>query len=278
MSDYVADFKFFIEYPNLIDYSKFFKNPIVICIIIFILALIGVGIYFIFIHKKTKPNGGGGSGGGSGGGGGPTGPTGGSGGGGGPTGPTGGSGGGGGPTGPTGGSGPSSNCKDSNCTSCIGNWNPSTKCTSCIDGWDPEQSCTICLNTRGPGPNSLYQGENKCGLFKQLTSTNQWFITGDGQSDSEKESGCFINQTDDNCVDYFSKYGAKSMNAVNYCRYDDCCRGASDRLFCTTTADWYTNMSGNVTIENPTCDNSSKNCSDLNLQPNYDAMGLWIDG
>ena len=75
MSDYVADFKFFIEYPNLIDYSKFFKNPIVICIIIFILALIGVGIYFIVRPKKTKPNGGGGgSGGGSGGsGGGPTG-------------------------------------------------------------------------------------------------------------------------------------------------------------------------------------------------------------
>ena len=58
MTDYVADFKFFIEYPNLIDYSKFFKNPIVIGIIIFILALIGVGIYFIVRPKKNAPNGG----------------------------------------------------------------------------------------------------------------------------------------------------------------------------------------------------------------------------
>lgn len=261
MSDYVADFKFFIEYPNLIDYSKFFKNPIVICIIIFILALIGVGIYFIVRPKKNAPSG----------------PTGGN-------GPTGGSGltGGSGPTGgtgPTGSTGPSSNCIDPTCTSCTGNWDPNTKCTSCIDGWDPEQSCTICLNTRGPGPNSLYQGENKCGLYKQLTSTDQWFITGDGQSDAEKESGCFINTTDNNCVDYFSKYGAKSMNAVNYCSHDDCCAGASDRLFCTTTADWYTNTpSGNATIQNPTCDDSSKNCSALNLIPNYDAIGLWIDG
>ena len=259
MTDYIADFRFFIEYPSLIDYSKFFKNPIVIGIIVFILALICVGIYFIVRPKKNAPSG-------------PTGPDD-------PSGPSGGSGSGGGPTGSTGGSGPSSNCKDSNCTSCIGNWDPSTKCTSCIDGWDPEQSCTICLNTRGPGPNSLYQGENKCGLFKQLVSTDQWFITGDGQSDAEKESGCFINTTDDNCVDYFKQYGAKSMNAVNYCHHDDCCRGTSDRLFCTTTADWYTNTrSGNVIIESPTCDDSNKNCSDLNLQPNYDNIKLWIDG
>ena len=255
MTDYVADFKFFIEYPNLIDYSKFFKNPIVIGIIIFILALIGVGIYFIVRPKKNAPNGGSSGSGPTG----PSGPTGSVD----PSGPTGDSG----PTGsgPTGATGGTGNCLNE-------------ECTQCIDGWDPSIQCTTCIAGRGPGINSLYNGD-KCSLYQQITSTNQWFITGDGQSDVEKDNGCFVNQTGENCDTYFSKYGGKGMNAVNYCRDDDCCRLASDRLFCTTTADWYTNTpSGNAIIQNPTCNDSNKHCSDLNLIPNYDTMKLWING
>jgi len=131
MTDYVAEFKFFIEYPNLIDYSKFFKNPIVIGIIIFILALIGVGIYFIVRPKKNAPNGGSsGSG--------PTGPSG-------PTGsvdPSGSTGSG--PTGATGATGPTGNCIDSTCTTCKVNWNPISKCTTCLDGWNLGSNCTTC--------------------------------------------------------------------------------------------------------------------------------------
>jgi hypothetical protein len=189
MSDYVADFKFFIEYPNLIDYSKFFKNPIVICIIIFILALIGVGIYFIFIHKKTKPNGDGG--GGSGSGGGPTGPTGGSGGGGGPSGPTGGSGGGGGPTGPTGGSGPSGlTCSSETCTlpSCTYDINSNT-CKCANDNVEPDietnNICGKCKDGYGPQFDSNSDPTKYCiGKWKTLT-----LLTND----------CPYDNSDDNC-------------------------------------------------------------------------------
>ena len=128
MTDYVDDFKFFIEYPNLIDYSKFFKNPIVIGIIIFILALIGVGIYFIVRPKKNAPNGGSSGSGPTG----PSGPTGSVD----PSGPTG--------SGPTGATGPTGNCLDSTCTSCKVNWNPISNCTTCLDGWNLASNCTTC--------------------------------------------------------------------------------------------------------------------------------------
>lgn len=264
MTDYVAEFKFFIEYPNLIDYSKFFKNPIVIGIIIFILALIGVGIYFIVRPKKNAPNGGSSG----------SGPTG-------PSGPTGsvdpsGSTGDSGPTGATGPTGPSSgNCSNDDCTQCNNNWDPANQCTTCINGWDPTTNCTSCVLNRGPGPSSSYAGDNKCGLYKQITSTDQWFITA---NKTDSTSGCYVSASDSNCNDYFYKYGARgNMKAVDYCRSDKCCGAFTDRVFCTTSSDWYTNsINGNQVINNPTCPCQDGTCGDY-TSPDYDNMTLWID-
>jgi hypothetical protein len=262
MTDYVAEFKFFIEYPNLIDYSKFFKNPIVIGIIIFILALIGVGIYFIIRPKKNAPNGGSSG----------SGPTG-------PSGPTGsvdpsGSTGDSGPTGsgPTGATGGTGNCLDE-------------KCTQCIDGWDPSIQCTTCIAGRGPGPSSAYKGD-KCSLYKQnQTSANPTlFLTGNAADPTQNDesagstSGCYYSGSDDNCNEYFSKYGAVNsmIYTGNYCEHDSCCYSYSDRLLCMTDSDWYA-KDQNTQFNNPSCDDSSKNCSYF-PSPDYDGIKLWIDG
>lgn len=58
-------------------------------------------------------------------------------------------------------------------------------------------------------------------------------------------NGCYYNGNDENCNDSFSgNYnGYGKMDYIKDCPHDSCSSVTKDRLFCSTTHDWYSSDS-----------------------------------
>lgn len=136
------------------------------------------------------------------------------------------------------------NCEYSDKTTCHGNgivqYDGSCKCN---DGWNEIGNCLTCVEGRGPISNA------RCDLYKYSKGSPR-FLT-------DYYHGCYYNGNDDNCNESFSEYnGYGKMDYMDYCHHDSCSSVSKDRLYCSTSHDWY---SSDSTLSK---DYKSDGCSD----------------